>query len=248
MDNRILAKVGSLTVMESEVNEMVASLAQRGQNYDNPQGRAAILEQLIANKLLLLDAQKNLYEHNSEFKAQLEKVKNDMLVSFAVNKALSDVKPATDEEVKKYYDDNADKFTKGESVNASHILVESEDVAKDLLAKINAGDVSFEDAARDNSTCPSKENGGNLGEFTKGQMVPEFDEAVFKMNVGEITGPVKTQFGYHLIKLNSKNEAGAYPFDEIKDQLASMVNQEKQQAAFQSKVNQLKILYPVDKF
>lgn len=248
MDNRVLAKVGSLTVMESEVNEMVANLAQRGQNYDNPQGRAAILEQLIANKLLLIDAQKNLYEHNSEFKAQLEKVKNDMLVSFAVNKALSDVKPATDEEIKKYYDDNADKFTKGESVNASHILVDSEEKATELLAKINAGELSFEDAARDNSTCPSKENGGNLGEFTKGQMVPEFDEAVFAMAVGEVKGPVKTQFGYHLIKLNSKNEAGAYPFEEIKDQLAGMVNQEKQQAAFQSKVNQLKILYPVDKF
>lgn len=248
MNNRVLAKVGSIAIMESDVNEMVASLAQRGQNYDNPQGRAAILEQLIANKLLLLDAQKNLYEHNSEFKAQLEKVKNDMLVSFAVNKALADVKPATDEEIKKYYDDNADKFQKGESVNASHILVDSEEAAKDLLAKIKSGEVSFEDAARDNSTCPSKENGGNLGEFTRGQMVPEFDEAVFKMNVGDIEGPVKTQFGYHLIKLNSKNEAGVFAFDEIKDQLSSMVNQEKQQAAFQSKVNQLKILYPVDKF
>ena len=64
-------------------------------------------------------------------------------------------------------------------------------------------------------------------------MVPEFDEAVFAMSVGEIKGPVKTQFGYHLIKLNAKNEASVYPFDEIKEQLVSMVNQEKQQAAFQ---------------
>ena len=248
MDNRVLAKVGSIAIMESEVNEMVANLAHRGQNYDHPQGRAAILEQLISNKLFLIDAQKNLYEHNSEFKMQLEKVKNDMLVSFAVNKALCDVKPATDDEIKKYYDDNADKFTKGESVNASHVLVESEEKANELLAKINAGQISFEDAARENSTCPSKENGGNLGEFTKGQMVPEFDEAVFAMSVGEIKGPVKTQFGYHLIKLNAKNEASVYPFDEIKEQLVSVVNQEKQQAAFQSKVNQLKILYPVDKF
>ena len=248
MNNRVLAKVGSMTIMESEVNEMVANLAQRGQNYDNPQGRAAILDQLITNKLLLIDAQKNLYEHNAEFKAQLEKVKNDMLISFAVNKALSEVKPATEEEIKKYYDDNADKFNKGESVNASHILVESEDLAKELLSKINAGEISFEDAARQNSTCPSKENGGNLGEFTKGQMVPEFDKAVFEMKVGEITGPVKTQFGYHLIKLISKNEESSYSFEEIKGQLASMLNQEKQQAAFQSKVNQLKILYPVDRF
>ena len=60
-------------------------------------------------------------------------------------------------------------------------------------------------------------NGGSLGEFTKGQMVPEFDDAVFKMNVGEITGPVKTQFGYHLIKLNAKNDAKTFDFDEIKE-------------------------------
>ncbi len=248
MDNKILAKIGSQVIMESEVNEMVASLAQSGQNYDNPQGRSAILEQLIANKLLLIEAQKNLYEHNAEFKAQLEKVKNDMLVNFAISKMLSEVKPATDEEVKKYYDNNKEQFAKDESVNASHILVDSEEKANELIEKINKGEVTFEDAARENSTCPSKENGGNLGEFTKGQMVPEFDEAVFAMNVGEIKGPVKTQFGYHIIKLVAKNEASTYNFDEIKAQLSDMVNKEKQQNAFQSKINQLKILYPVDKF
>lgn len=248
MNNRVLAKVGSLSIMESEVNEMVMTLRQRGQNYDNPQGRAAILEQLIANKLLLIEAQKNLYEHNAAFKAQLEKVKEDMLINFAASKVLDDVKDATEEEVKKYYDDNMDKFQKGESVNASHILVDSEDKANEILAKINAGEVSFEDAARENSTCPSKDNGGNLGEFTRGQMVPEFDEAVFSMEVGSVSAPVKTQFGYHLIKLISKQEASTYVYDEIKAQLADMVNQEKKQAAFQSKINRLKILYPVDKF
>lgn len=248
MNNRVLAKVGSLSIMESDVNEMVITLRQRGQNYDNPQGREAILEQLIANKLLLIEAQKNLYEHNAAFKAQLEKVKEDMLINFAASKVLDDVKDATEEEVKKYYDDNMDKFQKGESVNASHILVDSEDKANEILAKINAGEVSFEDAARENSTCPSKDNGGNLGEFTRGQMVPEFDEAVFSMEVGSVSAPVKTQFGYHLIKLISKQEASTYVYDEIKAQLADMVNQEKKQAAFQSKINQLKILYPVDKF
>lgn len=248
MNNRILAKVGGLAIMESEVEEMVMTLRSRGQNYDHPQGRAAILEQLIANKLLLIEAQKNLYEHNAAFKAQLEKVKEDMLINFAASKVLDEVKDATEEEVKKYYDDNMDKFQKGESVNASHILVDSEDKANEILAKINAGEVSFEDAARENSTCPSKDNGGNLGEFTKGQMVPEFDEAVFSMEVGTVSAPVKTQFGYHLIKLVSKSEASTYDFDEIKAQLTDMVNQEKKQSAFQSKINQLKILYPVDKF
>ena len=234
--------------MESEVNEMVMTLRQRGQNYDHPQGRAAILEQLIANKLLLIEAQKNLYEHNAAFKAQLEKVKEEMLINFAASKVLDEVKDATEDEVKKYYEDNMDKFQKGESVNASHILVDSEEKANEILAKINAGEVSFEDAARENSTCPSKDNGGNLGEFTRGQMVPEFDTAVFSMEVGAVSAPVKTQFGYHLIKLVSKSEASTYDFEEIKAQLTDMVNQEKKQAAFESKINQLKILYPVDRF
>lgn len=248
MENKILAKVGTLTVTEAEVSQMIASFMQRGQNLDNPQGRAMIVEQLIANKLLLLDAQKNMYEYNAEFQTQMQRVKEDLLINFAMGKVLEGVKPATEEEINAYYEENKDKFTKGESVNASHILVDNEEKAKELLNQINSGDISFEDAARANSSCPSKENGGNLGEFTRGQMVPEFDQAVFEMNVGEVTGPVKTQFGYHLIKLNEKNEAKVYGLDEIKDQLKEMAMKEKQQKAYQSKLNQLKILYPVDKF
>lgn len=248
MDNRILAKVGTLTVTESEVNEMLAGFASRGQNYDNAQGRAIILEQLIANKLLLLDAQKNMYEYNPEFKAQLNKVKEEMLINFAAAKALESVKPATDDEVKEYYEANKEHFTAGETVSAGHILVDSAEKAQEILSDINAGKISFEDAARTYSSCPSKENGGNLGEFTKGQMVPEFDEAVFSMNVGEIRGPVKTQFGYHLIKLNAKNEAKTYEFEEIKNEIKDLASKEKQQKAYRSKLNQLKIMYPVDKF
>lgn len=246
MNNKILATVGTLTVTEAEVNEMIAALAQRGQNLDNKQGRARILEQLVANKLLLLDAQKNLYEHSPEFKAQLKRVKEDMLVNFAMAKTLEAVKPATDAEVEEYYNKNKEMFTAGETVNASHILVDSEEKASELLKNINDGKISFEDAARENSSCPSKENGGNLGEFTRGQMVPEFDEAVFSMEKGEVRGPVKTQFGYHLIKLNEKTESKVYELGEIKDQLVELVNKDKQQNAYKSKINQLKILFPVD--
>jgi len=247
MDRKIVANVGGNAIFAYEIDEMVATYAQRGQNYDNPQGRAAILEQVINKKLLLLDAKKNLMEHNAEFKAQLQKVKDDMLVNFAMAKALESIKPATEDEIKAFYEENKSHFVAGESVSASHILVDSEEKAKELLEKINEGEISFEDAARKESSCPSAESGGNLGEFTRGQMVPEFDEAVFKMSVGEITGPVKTQFGYHLIKLNAKNEEKPYDFEEIKAQLSDMVMKDKQQKAFQSKINQLKILYPVDK-
>ena len=246
MENKVLANVGGSPIYQSEVDEVVAAYAQRGQNLDTPQSREMILEQLIGKRLMVLDAKKNLMENNAEFKAELEKMKNEMLANFNVAKVLEKVE-VKDDEIKAYYDENKAQFVTGETVAASHILVDSEEKAMEIQAKIEAGEISFEDAARENSSCPSSENGGNLGEFTKGQMVPEFDEAVFAMAVGEVKGPVKTQFGYHLIKLNAKNEAKVYELEEIKDQLVEMVKKDKQQKAYQSKLNQLKILYPVDK-
>lgn len=247
MENKVLANVGGNPIYQSEVDEIVTAYAARGQNFDSEQGRAMILEQLIGKKLLVLDAKKNLMEHNAEFKAELEKMKNEMLANFNIAKVLEKV-DVKDEELKAYYDENKAQFVRGESVLASHILVDSEEKANEILADIEAGKISFEDAARNNSSCPSGQNGGALGEFTRGQMVPEFDKAVFEMTVGEISKPVKTQFGYHIIKLTAKNEASEMPFDEVKAQLANSLIQEKRQQAYESKINQLKIVYPVDKF
>lgn len=247
MENKVLANVGGNPIYQSEVDEIVTAYASRGQNFDSEQGRAMILDQLIGKKLLVLDAKKNLMEHNAEFKAELEKMKNEMLANFNVAKVLEKVE-VKDEEIKAYYDENKAQFVTGETVAASHILVDSEEKAKEIQAKIEAGEVSFEDAARENSSCPSKENGGALGEFSKGQMVPEFDQAVFSMEVGELRGPVKTQFGFHIIKLTAKNESSEMAFDDVKDQIKSALIQEKRQKAYESKINQLKIVFPVDKF
>lgn len=247
MNSRVLATVNGVAIKESDVEAMVAAFAQHGQNMNNEQGRKMVLEQLISKKLLLLDAQKNLFEYDPEFKKELEMVKNDLLVNFVMKKTMEKVN-VTDAEVKEYYEKNKENLVEGEKVGASHILVDSEEKAKELLEKINNKEISFEDAARAESSCPSSENGGNLGEFTRGQMVPEFDEASFSMEVGEIKGPVKTQFGYHLIKLNSKTEAKPMEFDAIKEQLKGSILQEKQQEAYRSKLNQLQILYPVDRY
>lgn len=246
MQDKIIAKVGTLTVTESEVDAFLLELGQRGQGYNTPEGRRQILEQLIANKLFLLDAKRNLMEGEAAFREQLEMIKEKLLIHYASEKALSLV-TVNDQEAKAFYDENPEQFVKGGGVNASHILVDSEEKALELLGKINAGEISFEDCARENSSCPSKDNGGNLGDFGRGQMVPEFDEAVFSMEVGEISkAPVKTQFGYHLIKLNSKSESSTIAYDEIKDRIKAMLLQDKKAKAYESKVNQLKIMYPVD--
>lgn len=246
MENKILAKVGALTVTEKEVDDFLTELGARGQGYNTPDGRRAILDQIISSKLLLLDARHNLLETEPEFKAELARLRENLLINYAGNKVLATVK-VSDEDVKKYYEDNIDRFKQGPTVNADHILVESEEKALEILAKIKSGEVSFADAAKEHSTCPSGQRGGNLGDFGRGQMVPEFDTAVFELEVGEMTSaPVKTQFGYHLIKLNSKSDESVMPYEEIAPQLSEMVMNEKRREAYERKINQLKILYPVE--
>lgn len=247
MNGKILAMVNGKPITEAEVDAFIIGLGQSGQNYQNPQGRAMILEELIARALFLADAKKNMLEYEEAFKQELARTKDRLLAGYAIDKALAKV-AVTDEELKKYYNDNQDKMMSPEAVSASHILVKEEQEALDLLQKIEAGELSFEAAAKEHSTCPSGQNGGNLGEFGRGQMVPEFDEACFSMTVGEMRGPVKTQFGYHIIRLNGKKEATVFPFDEVKEELYQRLLAEKQQAAYRSRVNQLKILYPVEKY
>lgn len=247
MEIKILAKVNGIPVTSQDVDMEIKMLGQRGQEFDNPQGREMVLEQIISRKLFLLDATKNGYEFNPIFKEELQKLKEDLLANFAITKAVENVK-VTDEDAKEFYDNNKDKMMSPETVNASHILVDSEEKANELLEEITSGKITFEEAAKNNSSCPSSTNGGNLGEFGKGQMVPEFDTAVFEMNTGDISKPVKTQFGYHLIKLNAKNEASEIPFNDVKESIKIQLTTEKQQAAYKSKINQLKIMFPVDKF
>ena len=242
---KVLATVGTLTVTDLEVEEFLLSLGQRGQMYNNPEGRKLMLDQLVGNKLLLLDARRNLLEADPEFKAQLNRLRESLLINFAGSKVIDAVK-VSDEEIKEYYDANPEQFTQGKSVNASHILVDTEEKALELIKELEGG-ADFAELAREHSSCPSKEQGGSLGDFSEGQMVPEFDKAVFAMEVGEVTKtPVQTQFGYHLIKLNAKTEERVAELDTVKSQIGDMLLNEKRRKAYESKINQLKLLYPVD--
>lgn len=246
MQNKILASVAGNPITEAELEMALASMGQRGQAYNNPQGRQVLLEQLIAQKLFLMDAQKNLMEREPEFKEQLKRVKEEMLTNYAIKKAVEKVR-VNDDEIQKFYDENPDQFEAGTTYNASHILVETEEKAAEIAAQINAGEISFEDAARANSTCPSGQQGGELGDFGHGQMVPEFEAACDALEVGEMSAPVQTQFGWHLVKLNKKEDGGKMELAEVKEQIRQALMQQKQQAAYQSRVNQLKLLFPVDK-
>ena len=244
---KVLASVAGVNITEEDVYEAIMAMGQRGQSLMNPQGQQMVLDQLINRRLLLASAKRDLLEMEPAFKKQLAAVKDELLTKYAISKTVESIK-VTDEEAKTYYEENRERFRQGETVRASHILVDTEEKALAIKAEIPSGALTFEEAAKQNSACPSGKNGGSLGEFSHGQMVPEFDEACFSMEVGELRGPVKTQFGYHIIRLDGKKEASVMPYAEVKEELRQRLMAEKQQAAYRSRVNQLKILFPVEKY
>ena len=246
-ENKVLASVNGMPITEADVTEAILGMGQRGQSLLNPQGKKMVLEQLIQRKLLLASAKKDLLEFDPAFKAQLAAVKDELLTKFVISRTVEGVK-VSDDEVKAFYDENPARFVADETVTASHILVDSEEKAKELRAAIVAGEVTFADAAKEHSSCPSKEQGGSLGAFSRGQMVKEFEDAAFALPVGELSEPVKTQFGWHLITVTEKSDAATLPYEQIKEQLREQLLAEKQQKAYVSKINQLKILFPVDTF
>ena len=132
---------------------------------------------------------------------------------------------------------------KRETVRAKHILTDSKEKCDAILAAIQSGETSFEDAAKEKSTCPSGTKGGDLGEFGKGQMVKEFEDAAFTAEIGAIVGPVQTQFGYHLIKVEEKKDAAVADFEEVKNSIRNQLLQQRQNKVYSDKVKELREKY-----
>ncbi len=246
MNEKILATVGGKPVTDADVTALLAAMGPGAARYNNPEGRAVLLEEVIARRLFLLDAQKNLFEAEAAFQTQLKRAKESLLTEYAIRKTIERV-DVTETEMRAFYDENLDKFEGGETVTASHILVATEEEANAIAEKLASGELTFADAAAAHSSCPSKAQGGMLGAFGRGQMVPEFEEAAFAAEIGVVTAPVKTQFGYHLILVSEKGKEEAVPYSEARESIREKLLTEKQQAAYRSRVNQLKIAYPVDK-
>jgi peptidyl-prolyl cis-trans isomerase C len=128
----------------------------------------------------------------------------------------------TDAAMHKVYDDATKQMAGEKEVRARHILVETEDEAKAILAELRKG-TDFAELARLKSKDPGAAEGGDLGYFTKDQMVPEFSETAFRLESGQLSDPVKTAFGWHIIRTEDKRDRPVPPFDQVKDQIESYV-------------------------
>ena len=192
-----------------------------------------------------------LKANNLNEKGLQEIIRKDIVINNLLEKEIVGKIKVSDADVKKFYDENLEKFKKPETYQASHILIgvdpqskpedkqKAKEKAEAVRKKIVAGE-DFAALAKAESSCPSKEKGGDLGTFGKGEMVPEFDKAIAALKPGQISDVVETQFGYHIIKLVDKKDAGVVGFDEVKDKINQYLKQNKSQQVMLDYIADLK--------
>jgi peptidyl-prolyl cis-trans isomerase C len=167
---------------------------------------------------------KNLAD-SADFKQRLAFARNKMLMESLLQ---STGKAAVNnEEMQRVYQEASKQIGQEEEVRARHILVESEEEAKEIADAIRNG-ADFAELAKQKSKDPGAADGGDLGYFTKDQMVPEFADVAFKMHPGQLSNPIKTQFGWHVIRLEDKRVRQPPPFDEVKGQIENYVMRKAQ--------------------
>ncbi|MBB3399154.1 MULTISPECIES: peptidylprolyl isomerase [unclassified Rhizobium] len=221
----VVAKVGDVEIHQSDLDLAVANLDPQLAQLPDDQKKVAALSAAIDVKLLAQDAIAEKLDQTAEFKKRMQYLADRELHNAYFKKHVVDT--VTDEEVKARYDKEVAALPKQEEVHARHILVKTEDEAKDVIKQLDAGK-NFADLAKEKSTDPNKADGGDLGYFTKGRMVKEFEVAAFALEKGTYTKtPVKTDFGYHVILVEDKRDAPPPAFDQVKDQVRQLVMRDK---------------------
>jgi peptidyl-prolyl cis-trans isomerase C len=221
-DPKVLAKVDGSPITEDDLNDAMADIGPGlPQKLEGAARQKYVLDYLIDLKLAAKKAQSEKLDQTPDFARKLDYYRDKL----AMEQLLGSVaKAATTEEAeRKAYDEAAKAEPPQQEVHARHILVPTEDEAKAALARIKAGE-DFAKVATELSKDPSGD-GGDLGWFTKDRMVPEFSEAAFKLKKGEVSDPVKTQFGWHVIKVEDTRTRTFPPFEQVKDQAARYVAQ-----------------------
>lgn len=228
MDNKIVAVVAGREITEEEFNQFVARIPEQQQEFiRTPEGRQQALTQYANYFLFEKMGEDKGYHESEEFLRILEGAKRELLAQYALTQLVKDVS-VTQEQCRSYYEEHKDMFKKDAQAKAKHILTATEEESQKILEQIQKGEKSFEEAAKEYSTCPSGAKGGDLGTFGRGQMVKEFDEAVFTAETGKVIGPVKTSFGYHLILVDELTGNEPAPFEQVAQQIGQQLAAEKQ--------------------
>ena len=222
---KVVATVNGQQITEADLTLAEADLDQQFSRLPPEQRRAAALSALIEIRLLASEGEAKGLDKDPEFERRMAFLEQRALHSAVIDREVSS--KITDEEIRKRYDTEMSNTPPVNEVKARHILVKTKEEADAIIKQLDAGG-DFEKLANENTTDPSgKETGGDLGYFGPGQMVPEFEKAAFALDVGAYTKqPVQSQFGFHVIKVEDKRTQQPPAFDQVKDQIRSILLRE----------------------
>jgi peptidyl-prolyl cis-trans isomerase C len=224
-DSKVLAKLDGVEITEDDLNIAMEDIgAGLPQKLQGDERRQYVLDYLIDLRLVAKEAAQEKFDDTPQFARRTAYYRNKLLMEAKLGDVAA--KAATEENERKVYDEAAKAQPPQPEVHARHILLPTEDEAKAALARVKAGE-DFAKVATELSKDPGGE-GGDLGWFTHDKMVPEFADAAFKLEPGQISEPVKSQFGWHIIKVEEKRMKSFPPFEAIKDQAARYVVQKAQ--------------------
>ncbi len=245
MEKLVLAKVNGKEITQQDMDFFLNTLGpEKAAQFSSPEGLSQILQELVNQELLYFEAKELKLEESEMYAVELERLQAHLLKTMAIRNLFEGIQ-ITEEDQKKYYEENSQNFGQPMQVKASHILVKTEDEGNAVIERLNNGE-AFEDVALAVSECPSKERGGDLGFFSKGQMVPEFDKVAFEMNTDDVSELVQTQFGFHVIKLTDKKEATVSTFEEVKPRIEQELFAMKQGQIYQERINNLRTKYEIE--
>lgn len=235
-NNEVLAEVNGQKITVGDFYDQMKRLGNEPQvPQDSPQLRQKLLEGMIKEEILKQEAEKQGIEKDPAVQKQIEQAKEQIIVRALVNQeVIEKVKSADDKELKAYYDANKTQFPSPEQVHARHILVKTKAEADAIKVQLDKG-ADFTQLAKEKSVDKaSGSRGGDLGFFGKGDMIPEFEKAAFSLAVGKISSPIKSQFGYHIIKVEEKKPAVTMSFEEAKPYAEQRVINQKQRERLDS--------------
>jgi len=228
-DSKVLAKVGEKSITQADLDQALKDMGQQFANFPEAQRKARALDSLIDIHVLAAKAEKVGLLDDAETKRRLDLLRNRALHNGYFE---SKVQPTVDEAaMKARYDKEIGSATPEQEVSARHILVKTEEEAKAIIAELDGG-ADFIELAKTKSTGPSGPKGGELGYFGKGRMVPEFEQAAFALENGAYTKePVKSQFGFHVIRVDDKRDKPLPSYEASKQQLRQVMLSEAYAAA-----------------
>jgi peptidyl-prolyl cis-trans isomerase C len=238
---KVVAKVNGKEITEADMRLAEAEIGNDLGSLPPATRRRVLLEYIIENQLFAEAAEKEKLGSGTQFDDRMQYWRRRALRDAYFDHSVRGTVNVAD--AQKLYDQQVSGAKPEEELRARHILVESEEKARELYEKIAHGEDFAQMAKMFSRDTGSKDDGGDLGYFSRGQMVPQFEEAAFKLNAGDISLPVKTQFGWHLIKLEGRRARQAPPFDSIKDRLLASMIHRKAQDIVSSLRDQAKLEY-----